>query len=95
MKLISIISCIVVIAVSAFRCTESASPALNLQKGSRIILIGNNLGSRMMNYGHFETEMHVRYPDSLLFIRNMCDGGDTTGLATSTNSFSEANNSIL
>lgn len=33
----------------------------------------------MMNYGHFETEMHLRYPDSLLYIRNMCDGGDTPG----------------
>lgn len=33
----------------------------------------------MMNFGHFETEMHVRYPDSLLFIRNMCDGGNTPG----------------
>ena len=33
----------------------------------------------MMNFGHFETEMHLRYPDSLLFIRNMCDGGNTPG----------------
>jgi hypothetical protein len=33
----------------------------------------------MMNYGFFETEMHVRYPDSLLYIRNMCDGGETPG----------------
>lgn len=33
----------------------------------------------MMNFGHFETEMHMRYPDSALFIRNMCDGGDTPG----------------
>ena len=33
----------------------------------------------MMNFGHFETEMQVRYPDSLLFIRNMCDGGNTPG----------------
>lgn len=33
----------------------------------------------MMNFGHFETEMHVRYPDSTLFIRNMCDGGNTPG----------------
>jgi len=32
-----------------------------------------------MNYGHFETEMHLRYPDSSLTIRNMCDGGDTPG----------------
>ncbi len=33
----------------------------------------------MMNFGHFETEMQVRYPDSLLYIRNMCDGGNTPG----------------
>jgi len=33
----------------------------------------------MMNYGYFETEMHLRYPDSMLYIRNMCDGGDTPG----------------
>ncbi|MFC4872022.1 PVC-type heme-binding CxxCH protein [Negadavirga shengliensis] len=54
-------------------------PTLSLKKSDHIVLIGNNLGSRMMNYGHFETEMQVRYPDSLLFIRNMCDGGDTPG----------------
>ncbi|MEP7259154.1 MAG: PVC-type heme-binding CxxCH protein [Flavitalea sp.] len=41
--------------------------------------MGNNLGSRMMNFGHFETEMQLRYPDSLLYIRNMCDGGNTPG----------------
>ncbi|MDZ7649174.1 MAG: hypothetical protein U5K54_19515 [Cytophagales bacterium] len=52
---------------------------LTINKNAHIILIGNNLGSRMMNYGYFETEMQVRYPDSLLFIRNMCDGGDTPG----------------
>jgi hypothetical protein len=33
----------------------------------------------MMNYGFFETELHLRYPDSLLYIRNMCDGGETPG----------------
>ncbi len=43
------------------------------------MLIGNNLASRMMNFGHFEAELHVRYPDSLLFIRNMGDGGNTPG----------------
>ncbi|WP_424279294.1 PVC-type heme-binding CxxCH protein [Eudoraea sp.] len=53
--------------------------SLVLNKGNHIVLIGNNLGSRMMNFGHFETEMQLRYPDSLLFIRNMCDGGNTPG----------------
>ena len=52
---------------------------LSLSKGKRIILIGNNLGSRMLNYGHFETEMQLRYPGMELYIRNMCDGGNTPG----------------
>lgn len=32
-----------------------------------------------MNYGHFETELHLRYPDFNLYVRNMCDGGNTPG----------------
>lgn len=73
------ISGVIAIALCAFQFTQSGSTALKIKKGSHIILIGNNLGSRMMNFGHFETEMHLRYPDSLLYIRNMCDGGNTPG----------------
>jgi glucose/arabinose dehydrogenase/mono/diheme cytochrome c family protein len=65
------------LAISAFQSVEPTR--LKIKKGSHISLIGGNLGSRMMNYGHFETEMQARYPDSLLLIRNMCDGGDTPG----------------
>jgi len=66
-----------IIAFSAFQFIQSDS--IKVKKGSHIMLIGNNLGSRMMNYDNFETEMQVRYPDSSLYIRNMCDGGDTPG----------------
>ena len=66
-------------ALCFWQCTKSEENRLKVSKSSRIVLIGNNLGSRMMNFGHFETEMHARYPDSLLVIRNMCDGGDTPG----------------
>ncbi len=52
---------------------------ITLKKNAHIALIGGNLGSRMMNYGLFETEMHVRFPEHQLLIRNMCDGGDTPG----------------
>lgn len=62
------------------QCTsDSIDPGLTLGKDAHLMLIGNNLGSRMMNYGFFETELHVRYPDSTLYIRNMCDPGDTPG----------------
>ena len=70
---------VLLIGFASFRFTKSDPSALKIKKGAHIILIGNNLGSRMMNYGHFETEMHLRYPDSLLYIRNMCDGGNTPG----------------
>jgi mono/diheme cytochrome c family protein/glucose/arabinose dehydrogenase len=39
--------------------------------------MGNGLGSRMLHFGHFETGMHLRYPDHKLFIRNICDEGNT------------------
>ncbi|MCE6991552.1 PVC-type heme-binding CxxCH protein [Dyadobacter sp. CY323] len=66
-----------IIAFSAFKFNQA--PAIAVNKGSHIVLIGNNLGSRMMNYDNFETELHVRYPENNLYIRNMCDGGDTPG----------------
>lgn len=67
------------VALTNLQCTQTEEGGLTIQKGDHIILIGNNLGSRMMNFGHFETELQLRYPDSLLYIRNMCDGGDTPG----------------
>jgi mono/diheme cytochrome c family protein/glucose/arabinose dehydrogenase len=50
---------------------------LDLPKDSRVVLLGNGLGSRMLRYGHFETELHRRYPEHHLVIRNLCDEGDT------------------
>ncbi|GAB4010976.1 GDSL-type esterase/lipase family protein [Spirosoma migulaei] len=75
-----------IIVFSAFKF-YFANP-LTLKKGAHISLIGNNLGSRMMNYDHFETEMQIRYPDDQLFIRNMCDPGDTPGFRPRSSRFS-------
>ncbi|RNC89892.1 MAG: dehydrogenase [Allomuricauda sp.] len=50
-----------------------------LHKDDHIVLIGNNLCSRMLNFGDFETEVYLRNPSKELIIRNMCDGGDTPG----------------
>ncbi len=72
------VSLLLLIGFCAIQCSQPDT-SLTVNKGAHILLIGNNLGSRMMNYGYFETEMQVRYPDSLLFIRNLCDGGDTPG----------------
>jgi len=61
------------------RCTSHPEPLVPIQKDDRIALVGGNLGSRMKDYGHFETELQLRFPDSTLIIRNLCDGGDTPG----------------
>jgi glucose/arabinose dehydrogenase/mono/diheme cytochrome c family protein len=66
-----------VLGLLTFQCTQKQT--LELRKNSHITLVGNNLASRMMEYGLFETEMHLRYPDSTLFIRNLGDPGDTPG----------------
>ena len=66
------------ILAACSQAVDRGTPVV-LNKGASIVLIGNNLGSRMTRFGHFETELHVRYPDSLLLIRNMCDPGDTPG----------------
>lgn len=63
--------------VSGFQ--DSQPTALSVKPNEHIVLVGGNLGSRMSNYGHFETEMYLRYPDYQLMIRNMCDPGDTPG----------------
>lgn len=66
------------ILITSYQCSPTRE-RLTIQDSTRIVLIGNNLGSRMMEYGYFETEMHLRYPDQQLYIRNMCDGGNTPG----------------
>ena len=58
--------------------SATASP-FELKKGSRVVLLGNGLGSRMMQFGSFETLLHLQHPERNLFIRNMCDEGNTPG----------------
>ena len=68
---------LILASIFGFRCTQS--PLVKVKKSAHIILIGNNLGARMMDFGYFETELHLRFPDSLLYVRNMCDAGNTPG----------------
>jgi len=54
-----------------------AQEPIPLAPGARIVLMGNGLGSRMLHYGHFEADLHLRLPEHRLFVRNMCDEGNT------------------
>jgi mono/diheme cytochrome c family protein/glucose/arabinose dehydrogenase len=70
---------IVLILVVIMAFLPSSEKKIQLSKGAHISLIGGNLGSRMLNYGVFDTELHLRFPEHNLTIRNMCDGGDMPG----------------
>ena len=59
--------------------TAYAATQLEIEEDDHIVLIGNGLGSRMMQYGLFETGLHLQHPKKKLFIRNMCDEGNTPG----------------
>ena len=52
---------------------------ITLKEDSHVVLLGNGLGSRMIHYNFFETEVYRRNTDKKLFIRNMCDEGNTPG----------------
>lgn len=56
---------------------QSPQKAQIPQKGERIVFIGNGLAERDVYYGHLETELHLRFPESQLFVRNMGRPGDT------------------
>ena len=63
-----------IIAFSAFQFIQSDS--IKVKKGSRIMLIGNNLGSRMMNYDNFETEMRRVLIHGLLHLMGYQDSDE-------------------
>lgn len=69
----------VVSVVLLFSFYGQSEEKIRLSPGSRISLIGGNLGARLAHEGIFDTEMHIRFPKHQLFIRNLCDPGDTPG----------------
>lgn len=68
----------VVLFIFLATLSATATP-LELKKGSRVVLLGNGLGSRIMQFSSFETLLHLQHPEKNLFIRNMCDEGNTPG----------------
>jgi mono/diheme cytochrome c family protein/glucose/arabinose dehydrogenase len=69
--------CLFFAAFAVEHASAAAPEKLDIGPKSRVVLMGNGLGSRMLHFGHFETGMQLRHPDDQLFIRNMCDEGNT------------------
>jgi mono/diheme cytochrome c family protein/glucose/arabinose dehydrogenase len=62
-------------AATSARSQKVAAP----ERGERIVFIGGGLAERDVYYSRFETELHLRYPDKQLIVRNMGRQGDTAG----------------
>ncbi|MFM7819115.1 MAG: dehydrogenase, partial [Verrucomicrobiota bacterium] len=60
---------------SQVRSQAIGAPAV----GERIVLIGNGLAERDVYFSRLETELHLRFPDQKLIVRNMGRPGDTPG----------------
>ena len=58
--LLTVFSVLTLVVITAF--LPFAPKKIQLAKGAHISMIGGNLGSRMLNYGFFDTELHLRFP---------------------------------
>jgi mono/diheme cytochrome c family protein/glucose/arabinose dehydrogenase len=65
--------------VSGFSCLTAAPLLEAPASGERIVMIGNGLGERMNDHPYFEADLHLRFPEKELVIRNLCRPGDTPG----------------
>ncbi len=53
---------------------------LEFLKGERVAFLGNSSAERMNLFGHFETLLHTRFPDSELVIRNFARPAEEVGI---------------
>lgn len=63
--------------ISLTSLSQAETKKLTVENGDNIVLIGAGMASRMNHFGHFETELFLRFPDKDLTIRNMGDEGNT------------------
>ena len=64
---------------------------LNLDKKTRIALIGNTLFDRMRNFGHFEALLQQGHPNHELVLRNLAWSADEIDLQPRPDNFADTN----
>src|SRR5437764_1312956 len=52
---------------------------LEVIKGERIAIVGSGVAERFNLFGHFETMLHLRFPDKQLVVRNFARPADEVG----------------
>ena len=64
-------SLLIVALLTSVTARGADAPKLQLEKGDRIILIGNTLAERMQYFGNWETLLHSRFPTLDLVVHNL------------------------
>lgn len=59
---------------------QAADPAFRLERGDRVVFIGNTFAERMQLFPHFEALITARHPADSLTFRNMGWSGDEVAL---------------
>src|SRR5687768_376525 len=67
----------------------AAEPPIDFKQNERIAFIGNSLGERMNLFGHFETLLHLRFPQKELVVRNFCRPADEVGIQQRPNDYTK------
>lgn len=78
-SLIALLNLSIVCLTTHLPAQTAATQIIEPQQGERIVIIGAGIASRMTKFGHFETELHLSFPESELVVRNMADEGNTPG----------------
>ncbi|MFO0883690.1 MAG: SGNH/GDSL hydrolase family protein [Pirellulales bacterium] len=68
---------------------QAEAPPLKLAKGNHVVLIGNTLAERMQYYGNFETQLHSRFPDLELVVRDLGWSADEVNLRPRSQDFKD------
>jgi lysophospholipase L1-like esterase len=101
-RLLVPLAAIVIVAAATHSGAQSAArdlrrgdvvpivPAVELQKGDTVVLLGNTLAERMQHFNRFETLLMSRFPELQLRVRNLGWSGDTITLQPRPLNFGDA-----
>lgn len=82
--------CVCLVLAASTVPARADAAALALEKGDRIVLVGNTLAERQQLFNHFETQLLTRFADLDLIVRNLGWSADTLTLQPRPLNFGDA-----
>lgn len=75
--------------MAALTAVAADAPSLKLEKGDRVIIVGNTFAERMQYFGNFEALLQSRFPELELVVRNLGWSADEISLRPRSASFAD------